>query len=174
MSERPRGNTDKLKKPGTGNLRSAEQAAAEIYHHQRRTEALSKYAPMVVPLLKDVQLNMFGSTRGYGVDDHIESDEGARYGWRIFGMGAGEARFIDDTPEASQRKTLMAVELIFNEMASPIAFLVDTRRTHTVIKTGILGLRQQVKVTSGTARRTALNEDDLRDALNETAPTMDR
>lgn len=175
MFERPRGKTDKLNRPVTGGLRSPEGNAVEIYHHQRRAEALAKYAPMVVPLLKDVLLNTFGSTPGYGVDDNIDVDADVmRFGWRIFGLGEAEMQFGDEMPRAGERKTLLAVELLFGEMGNPTAFMVDTRRTRTMVKTGLLGLKQRIQVASGSARKAALNETDLKEALDEIAPTMER
>lgn len=177
MPDRSRGNTDKL---STGLFRSPASTATEIFHHQRRTEAMAKYAPLVVPLLKEQLLNAVGTTPGYGIDDNLDDDDATRYGWRIFALGSGEARFVgeaqyvSETPAAGQRKTLLAVELLFGETGNPVAFLVDTRRSRTMVKTGLLGLKQHITVTDGATRKAALSESDLNDALNEMVSTMER
>jgi hypothetical protein len=178
MPDRTRGNTGKL---STGLFRSPAGTANEIYYHQRRAEGLAKYAPLVVPLLKELLESVVGDTPGYGVDDNLdEGNDGARYGWRVFAVGSGEARFlgeaqyVSETPEAGQRKTLLAVELLFGETGSPVAFLVDTRRSRMMVRTGLLGLKQHITVTDGATRKAPLSESDLRDALTEMASTMER
>ena len=169
------GQSRKTGKLGTGPLNSPQNNANQIYHHQRRAEALAAYAPEVVPLLKNLVLNTFGSTPGYGVDDNIDADsEIMRYGWRIFGLSKGEAKFKDDTPAASQRKTLLAVELLFGETGLPVNFLVDTRRTHTTFKTGLLGLKQKVTTTYGSSRTVRLDSAELAEALEDLAQTMEK
>lgn len=149
--------------------------ATQIYLHQRGAEALAKYSPMVIPMLHELLEKYFGETPGYGIDDNIDLDSDVlRFGWRIFGMGQGEAVFNENTPAAPQRKTLLTVELLFAEMGHATGFLVDTRRTHTTVKTGLLGLKQKVQVTMGKARQTKLSETELADALEEIVQTMER
>lgn len=174
MSDGSRGKTGKLNRPVTGNL--PENNAVQIFYHQRRAEGLAQYAPMVVPLLKDLVYDIFGDKPGYGVDDNIDVDaEVMRYGWRIFGMSKAQMdQFGDEMPNTGTRKTLLAVELLFSESGQPIAFLVDTRRTHTSIKTGLLGIKQRIEVTVGEARKTALNEIELKRALNEVIKTIEK
>lgn len=171
MSDDPRGKTGRL---GTGPLRP-EYQATQIYHHQRQADAFSQYAPVVIPMLKRVLEDVFGETPGYGVDDNIDADsDSMRFGWRIFGLAAGESRFRGETPDAPQRKTLLSVELRFGEQGQPVGFIVDTRRTHTTIKTGLLGLKQKITSTKGSMRQVTLSETELAEALDELSKTMER
>ena len=166
----------------TGPLKNPSNNAAQIYAHQRGTEAIAKYAPKVVPLLHEVIETHFGDTPGYGIDDNIELDsDDLRFGWRIFGMGAGEASFAGETmyfteaaAGAPQRKTLLTVQIVLGDLGYPTGFLVDTLRTYTTVKTGLLGLKQKVQMTTGRSRGAKLNEADLAEALAEIAQTMEK
>jgi hypothetical protein len=176
MPDNTRGKTGRLNLPGTGNL--PDNNAIQIFYHQRRAEGLAQYAPMVVPLLKDLLYDTFGDRLGYGVDDNIEVDADVmRYGWRIFRTveaAADDFSLTGELPRAGIRKTLLAVELLFSESGHPIAFLVDTRRTRTSVKTGLLGIKQRIEVTEGAAKKTSLSETELKAALKEIVKTVER
>lgn len=176
MPDNTRGKTGRLNPPGTDNI--PDNNAIQIFYHQRRAEGLAQYAPMVVPLLKDMLFDDFDEKPGYGVDDNIDVDADImRYGWRIFKTvesAADSFSLTGELPTAGTRKTILAVELIFSESGYPLAFLVDTRRTRTSVKTGLLGLKQRIEVTEGASKKTALNETELRAALKEIVKTVER
>ena len=175
MPDNTRGKTGRLNPPGTGNL--PDNNAIQIFYHQRRAEGLAQYAPMVVPLLKDVLFDYFDDKPGYGVDDNIDVDADImRYGWRIFRTGAPAEGLTlgEEMPMSGTRKTILAVELLFSESGHPSAFLVDTRRTRTSIKTGLLGLKQRIEVTEGASKKTSLSEIELKAALKEIVKTAER
>lgn len=174
MPDDKRGKTGRLNRPVTGNL--PDNNAVQIFYHQRRTEGLSQYALMVVPLLKAMLSERFNDPSDYGVDDNIDVDSAVvRYGWRIFRTAAPAQKFSvsSDMPMTSTRKTILAVELLFSDNGHPVAFLVDTRRTRTSIKTGLLGLKQRTQVTEGMAKKTALTESALDAALKEVIKTIE-
>src|SRR5690606_23968448 len=123
-----RGKTGRLNPPGTDNI--PDNNAVQIFYHQRRAEGLAQYAPMVVPLLRDMVYEVFKDRPGYGVDDNIDVDADVmRYGWRIFKTVESAAdgfSLTGELPTAGTRKTLLAVELLFSEGGHPMAFLIDT------------------------------------------------
>ena len=176
MPDNTRGKTGRLNLPGTGNL--PDNNAIQIFHHQRRAEGLAQYAPMVVPLLKEVVFGFFGDKPDYGVDDNVDVDADLmRYGWRIFKTvqaAADSFSLTGELPSAATRKTVLAVELLFSENGHPYGFLVDSRRTRTSVKTGLLGIKQRIEVTEGAAKKVSLNEAELKAALKEILKTVER
>ena len=176
MPDNGRGKTGRLNNPIPGNI--PDNNAIQIFYHQRRAEGLAQYAPMVVPLLKDMLFDYFDEKPGFGVDDNIDVDADVmRYGRRIFKTVEAPAdsfSLTGELPTAGTRKTLLAVELLFSESVNPIAFLVDTRRTRTSVKTGLLGIKQRIEVTEGAAKKIGLNEIELKAALKEIVKTVER
>jgi hypothetical protein len=176
MPDNAKGKTGRLNNPIPGNI--PDNNAIQIFYHQRRAEGLAQYAPMVVPLLKDVLFDYFDDKPGYGVDDNIDVDADVmRYGWRIFKTVEAPAdgfSLTGELPAAGTRKTILAVELLFSESGHPNAFLVDTRRTRTSVKTGLLGIKQRIEVTEGASKKTALSEHELKSALKEIVKTVER
>lgn len=175
MPDKTRGKTGRLNNPVPGNI--PDNNAVQIFYHQRRAEALAQYAPMVVPLLKDMLFDYFDGNSAYGVDDNIDVDADVmRYGWRIFRTGAPAENLAlgEEMPMSGTRKTLLAVELLFSESGNPTAFLVDTRRTRTSIRTGLLGIKQRIEVTEGESKKTVLSEPELKAALKEIVKTAER
>lgn len=175
MPDNAKGKTGRLNNPIPGNI--PDNNAIQIFYHQRRAEALAQYAPMVVPLLKDVLFDYFDGKPAYGVDDNIDVDADVmRYGWRIFRTGAPAENLTlgEEMPMSGTRKTLLAVELLFSESGHAVAFLVDTRRTRTSIKTGLLGIKQRIEVTEGASKKASLSETELKAALKEIVKTVER
>ena len=82
--------------------------------------------------------------------------------------------FTEAAAGAPQRKTLLTVQIVLGDLGYPAGFLVDTLRTYTTVKTGLLGLKQKVQMTTGRSRSAKLNEADLAEALAEIAPTMEK